>query len=163
MTSINKLQTLLTLTRMNLGDMLQTVNTWRLRRIVWAVSTCFRSYFKYCQRLYLCICFTSTCVHLPWLIYCSIHFIWKPYNSKLNSVIPQYEYCDALPESRNIGGCISDCFLDNGVPNTGNRRIAAVPIQRERQQTLAMTGAGECYTTAVFMLPSATHLLKRDR
>lgn len=91
MTLVNKLRTLLTLTRMNLGNMFQTVNTWRLWRIVWAVSTCFRSYFQYCQRLYLCICFTSTRVHLPWLIYCSIHLIWKPHNSKLNSVIPQYE------------------------------------------------------------------------
>jgi hypothetical protein len=52
-----------------------------------------------------------------------------------------------LPESRNIGGCISDCFLDNGVPNTGNRRIAVVPIQRERQQTPATIEAGNFYTT----------------
>jgi hypothetical protein len=64
-------------------------------------------------------------------------------------------YCDALPESRNIGGCISDCFLDKGVPNTGNRRIAAVPIQRKRQHTSATELSDQ-----VLSIQSAKRLLK---
>jgi hypothetical protein len=64
-------------------------------------------------------------------------------------------YCDALPESRNIGGCISDCILDNGVPNTGKRRIAAVPIQRKRQHTSATELSDQ-----VLSIQSAKRLLK---
>jgi hypothetical protein len=67
------------------------------------------------------------------------------------------KYCDALPESRDIGGCISDCFLDNGVANTGNRRIAAVPIQRKRQHTSATELSDQ-----VFVIQSAKRLLKGE-
>jgi hypothetical protein len=66
-------------------------------------------------------------------------------------------YCDALPERRNIGGCISDCFLDNGVPNTGNRRIAAVHIQRKRQHTSATELSDQ-----VLSIQSAKRLLKGE-
>jgi hypothetical protein len=66
-------------------------------------------------------------------------------------------YCDTLPESRNIGACISDCFIDNGVPNTGNRRIAAVPIQRKRQHTSATELSDQ-----VLSIQSAKRLLKGE-
>jgi hypothetical protein len=78
-------------------------------------------------------------------------------------------YCDALPESRNIGGCISDCFLDNGVPNTGNRRIAAVPIQRRRQRTSATQLVGSfqlqrnCYTRCCLSRPPRPYLRQSAR
>jgi hypothetical protein len=55
---------------------------------------------------------------------------------------------------------MSDCYLDNGVPNTCKRRIAAVPIQRKRQHTSATIGAGNCYTThSVGSFSVATELL----
>jgi hypothetical protein len=66
-------------------------------------------------------------------------------------------YCDGLPESRNIGGCISDCFLDNGEPNIGNRRIAAVPIQRKRQHTSATELSDQ-----VLSIQSAKRLFKGE-
>jgi hypothetical protein len=66
-------------------------------------------------------------------------------------------YLILLPESRDIGGCISDCFLDSGVPNTGNRRIAAVPIQRKRQHTSATELSDQ-----VFSIQSAKRLLKGE-
>jgi hypothetical protein len=77
-------------------------------------------------------------------------------NEKILRVL-SLRYCDALPEIRNIGGCISDCFLDNVVPNTGNRKIAAVPIQRKRQHTSATE-----LSDKVLCIQSAKRLLKGE-
>jgi hypothetical protein len=78
-------------------------------------------------------------------------------SSHLTSYPRNRIYCDTLPESRNIGGCISDCFLENGVPNTGNRRIAAVPLQRKRQHTSATELSDQ-----VLPIQSAKRLLKAE-
>jgi hypothetical protein len=66
---------------------------------------------------------------------------------KLYSNISQLtvtEHNDNVARCLGVGGCISDCFLDNGVPNTGNRRIAAVPIQWKRQHTWQRNSRTRC-------------------